>query len=136
MDEKEINEAQSEPSAEVKETKKTKKKSELDALREEVEKKDAELTEQKDKYLRLAAEYDNFRKRSAKERDGIYTDAVADTVNEILPVLDNLERAALYKDALGMILDLAVELPVYQRYVLYAYNSKVVDSSTISSVIF
>ncbi|MBR2339273.1 MAG: nucleotide exchange factor GrpE [Clostridia bacterium] len=99
MDEKEINEAQSEPSAEVKETKKTKKKSELDALREEVEKKDAELTEQKDKYLRLAAEYDNFRKRSAKERDGIYTDAVADTVNEILPVLDNLERAALYKES-------------------------------------
>ena len=61
MDEKEINEAQSEPSAEVKETKKTKKKSELDALREECEKKDAEIAEQKDKYLRLAAEYDNFR---------------------------------------------------------------------------
>ncbi len=102
MDEKEIKEAEGEPAADAKESKKAKKeskKSEIDALREECEKKDAELEEQKDKYLRLLAEYDNFRKRSAKEREGIYTDAVADTVNEILPVLDNLERASLYKES-------------------------------------
>ena len=46
-----------------------------------------------DKYLRMMAEYDNFRKRSAKEKEGIYADAYADCVKNLLPVLDNLERA-------------------------------------------
>lgn len=49
--------------------------------------------EQKDTYLRLCAEYDNFRKRSAKEKTESYSNAVAKTVSELLPVLDNLERA-------------------------------------------
>lgn len=52
-----------------------------------------ELAAEKDKYLRLAAEYDNFRKRSMKERETTYSDARADTVTRILPVYDNLERA-------------------------------------------
>lgn len=52
-----------------------------------------ELTEEKDKYLRLVAEYDNFRKRSAKERENIYSDVRVDTVTKFLPVYDNLERA-------------------------------------------
>ncbi|NLD87668.1 MAG: nucleotide exchange factor GrpE [Clostridiales bacterium] len=52
-----------------------------------------ELSDTKDKYLRLAAEYDNFRKRSQRERDSIYNDAVAATVKQFIPVLDNLERA-------------------------------------------
>jgi molecular chaperone GrpE len=47
----------------------------------------------KDKYLRLMAEYDNFRKRSAKERENIYADVRVDTVTKFLPVYDNLERA-------------------------------------------
>ena len=47
-----------------------------------------------DKYLRLAAEYDNYRKRTAKEKDNIYQDAKADTVKAFLAVYDNLERAA------------------------------------------
>ena len=47
----------------------------------------------KDRYLRLAAEYDNFRKRSQKEREGVYNDAVCDTVKKLLPVYDNLARA-------------------------------------------
>jgi molecular chaperone GrpE len=51
------------------------------------------LSIEKNKYLRLAAEYDNFRKRSAKERDMIYTDARIDAISKILPVYDNLERA-------------------------------------------
>lgn len=46
-----------------------------------------------EQYLRLAAEYDNFRKRSAKEKDGIYQDAKAETAKKFLPVYDNLERA-------------------------------------------
>lgn len=46
-----------------------------------------------DRYLRLMAEYDNFRKRSAKEREAIYTDVRVDTVSKFLPVYDNLQRA-------------------------------------------
>lgn len=57
------------------------------------EKLQAELDEQKDKYIRLAAEYDNFRKRSAKERLDISATTVGNTINEILPVFDNFERA-------------------------------------------
>lgn len=45
-----------------------------------------------DKYLRLAAEYDNYRKRTTKEKENTYADAKADTVKEFLGVLDNLER--------------------------------------------
>ena len=52
-----------------------------------------ELAAEKDKYLRLAAEYDNFRKRSIKEREMIYSDARTDTITRLLPVYDNLERA-------------------------------------------
>jgi len=51
------------------------------------------LTAERDKYLRLAAEYDNFRKRSAKEQQAAYRDARADTIIRLLPVYDNLERA-------------------------------------------
>lgn len=51
------------------------------------------LAAEHDKYLRLAAEYDNFRKRSIKEKDTRYADAKADTVAKFLPVYDNLERA-------------------------------------------
>ena len=60
--------------------------SELDTLK-------ADLAAEKDKYLRLAAEYDNFRKRSARERDNIYADVKADTIAKLLPVFDNLQRA-------------------------------------------
>lgn len=54
---------------------------------------EAELAAEKDRYLRLAAEYDNFRKRSCKERENIYADIRSDTVLKFLPVYDNLERA-------------------------------------------
>ncbi|SFC99000.1 nucleotide exchange factor GrpE [Ruminococcus albus] len=59
----------------------------------EEEKLKAELADTKDKYLRLMAEYDNFRKRSAKERLDISASVKADTVADILPVMDNFERA-------------------------------------------
>jgi len=52
-----------------------------------------DIAAEKDKYLRLAAEYDNYRKRSAKERDMIYSDARVDAISKLLPVYDNLERA-------------------------------------------
>ena len=47
-----------------------------------------------DKYLRMLAEYDNFKKRTTKEKEELYSFAVADTLEKLLPVLDNLERAA------------------------------------------
>ena len=51
-----------------------------------------QLGEMNDKYLRTLAEYDNFRKRSLKERDGIYGDAYVDCIKNMLPVIDNVER--------------------------------------------
>ena len=51
------------------------------------------LAEAADKYLRLAAEYDNYRKRTAKEKENIWTEAKAQIVSAFLPVYDNLERA-------------------------------------------
>ena len=53
----------------------------------------AELAEQKEQYLRLAAEYDNFRRRSAKERESLTRLVKCDTVADLLPVVDNLKRA-------------------------------------------
>ncbi len=65
------------------------KPGEAERLREAEQK----LAAEHDSYLRLAAEYDNFRKRSQREKDGIYADARAATVEKFLPVYDNLERA-------------------------------------------
>lgn len=57
------------------------------------------LAAEQDKYLRLAAEYDNYRKRTAKEKESLYNDAKIDTVNAMLGVYDNLERGiAQYGD--------------------------------------
>ncbi len=65
----------------------TTEQDELTALR-------AELANEKDKYLRMLAEYENYRRRSQKEKQGVWQDAVADTVKELLPIADNLDRAA------------------------------------------
>ncbi len=70
-----------------------KAKAELLKLKEELEATAAALEEEKKNRLYLAAEYDNFRRRSQKEKDGIYSDAIADAIKEILPLFDNLERA-------------------------------------------
>ena len=84
-----------------------------DELLLEIEKLRAELAEKDDKYLRMAAEYENFRRRSREEREATYEAALADTVAELLPIIDNLERAANYddgekvKEGLGMTLKAA-----------------------------
>ena len=57
---------------------------------EELKKKYDELN---DSHLRLMAEYDNYRRRTQKERENVYPDAVANTLKELLPLLDNLQRA-------------------------------------------
>ena len=84
-DEKNINEE------EVKEEVKEEASKENDSAQELLETK-KQLAETSDKYLRVLAEYDNFRKRSIKERDGIYGDAYVDCVKNMLPIIDNIER--------------------------------------------
>lgn len=64
-----------------------------------IAKKDEEINALNDRYQRLLAEYDNFKKRTVKEKEAIYTDSVRDTVAELLPVIDNLLRAVdAFKD--------------------------------------
>ncbi len=91
VSEKESPEACEEKSAEE-------EKDELTLLREKVAELEALIKEKDDKYLRMAAEYDNFRRRSREEKEATYSGASADTVGELLPIIDNLERAALYDD--------------------------------------
>ena len=81
--------------------KKKQKKSdaELEKLKAELAEKQTALDELNDKYMRMAAEYDNFRKRSVKEREGVYTEAYGDAISKVLPIIDNMERAAVYTDA-------------------------------------
>ena len=65
----------------------------------ELDQAKADLAKEHDNYLRLAAEYDNFRKRSQKEKDNLYTEIKAETVEKLLPVYDNLERALAQQTA-------------------------------------
>ena len=91
MEEKEINKEESQKEDEIEST-----PDELELANKkayDAEKKCAELN---DKYLRLMAEYDNFRKRSLKERDGIYAEAYSDAVKQLLPVIDNIERSVAF----------------------------------------
>ena len=75
-----------------------KKKKDVRELEERLAALEAKLAEGEDKYLRLAAEYDNFRRRSREEREGVYAQAVGDAVAQILPIIDNLERAERFED--------------------------------------
>ena len=63
------------------------------AEKDPLEEANEKLAEAEDKYLRLYAEFENYKKRTQKEKDARYADAVIDSVAEILPVLDNLDRA-------------------------------------------
>ncbi len=93
-----------EPAAESAETpgeaagkkKKTAKKSQIE---EQLKKLEGEFAEHKQQYLRVLAEYDNFRKRTQNEKAGIYNNAVSDTVQALLPVADNIERALAQENA-------------------------------------
>ncbi|MDR1689056.1 MAG: nucleotide exchange factor GrpE [Clostridiales bacterium] len=68
---------------------------ELSALKEQLSQKEQLAAENHDKYLRALAEFDNFRKRTAKEKTSMYDDGVKDTVEKLLPIIDNFERAYL-----------------------------------------
>lgn len=87
--------------------KETEKENEKEAVKEEpakdkkndtdyeklISEKDEALKVKTEQYQRLLAEYDNFKKRTVREKEAIYTDSVKDTVAVLLPVIDNLERA-------------------------------------------
>ena len=70
-----------------------------DPLLAELERLKDQLSAKEDQYLRLAAEYDNYRKRTAREKESIWSDAKADTAAAFLPVYDNLERALKQESA-------------------------------------
>ena len=74
----------------------SKEKKKIKKAEAEIEKLNADLASEHEKYMRLYAEYDNFRKRSAKERESIYSDAYCDALTQILPILDTLERATQF----------------------------------------
>lgn len=102
MDEKKIETEEKKTSEEHKAPSGSEKK-ELSKLKGEVKKLSVELEEKSkaydelnDKYLRMMAEYDNFRKRSQRERDGIYASAYEEALKEFLPMSDNLQRSLAY----------------------------------------
>ena len=81
------------PDAEKSEEKKPEEKKGKEKKEEKQPDLKAEMDALNDKYLRICAEYDNFRKRSQKEKDSLYGDVKAETLKKFLPVYDNLVRA-------------------------------------------
>ena len=100
------------PEAENKKEKKNKKTRELEAKIGDLE---AALADKEDKYLRVCAEYDNFRRRSQKERESVYSDAYSDAINALLPVLDNLGRAVGCEDPKALADGLALILKSFEE---------------------
>lgn len=96
--------AKEKPKAETQAGKPEKKEStdslckELEEAKKKLAETEEALSKQKDSLLRTAAEYDNYRKRTAREKESLYSDATADAVKEFLSVADNLERALEQKD--------------------------------------
>jgi molecular chaperone GrpE len=66
-------------------------------LTNQIEEKKAELEEKDDRLKRLMAEFDNFKKRSQKERENLYNSLISDIFQKLLPVIDNLEKAVSVK---------------------------------------
>ena len=84
---------------EEKPAEKKKKKKEPSAEAKALEKLQAEFDEHRQQYLRVLAEYDNFRKRTQAEKTAIYNNAVSDAVQAILPIADNIDRALSQENA-------------------------------------
>lgn len=72
----------------------------LKKVKDENKKLQEEIDVMKDRLLRITAEYENYRKRTTKEKEGIYSDAYVDVLKEVLPILDNLERAVAAEGSL------------------------------------
>ncbi len=72
----------------------TEPQTEVDVLNKKIEDQKQELDEREDRIKRLMAEFENFKKRNDKERTGMYNSVMGDVVTSLLPVVDNLEKAA------------------------------------------
>ncbi len=113
----------SEKNEETKSDKKTDKIKDKES--HELKKVQEELSAEKEKYLRMLAEYDNFRKRSQKERESTYSDVRADTVIRFLPVYDNLERALKQENA---VVETAENLSeALDKALIYEYDCILLD---------
>ena len=93
-------------------------KNELDTVRKELEDKNRKCEEYLDKLQRTAAEFENFKRRSVKEKEALYIDAVSDVIGSFLPVIDNVERAlqAISADSSAQSLKDGVEM-VFKQFV-------------------
>lgn len=78
-----------------------------------------ELARQKESYLRLAAEYENFRKRTVREKEALSSDIKSDCVAELLPVIDNLERALAAENGTAEAMRKGVELVLSQSEAIF-----------------
>ncbi len=94
-----------------------------------IEQLNAKLLEANDKLLRTVAEYDNFRKRSQKEKEAIYSDSKTDIIAKLLPVIDNFERASsaasdleAYKKGIEMTVNQLLE--VFSSFGVEAFGKK------------
>jgi len=95
-----LDENTEEPKKKTAKKKESKPSKEVQELKELLSGKIDELSELNDKYLRLLAEYDNYKKRTAKEKEALKVDSVGDAVTSLLPIIDNFERAiASFTDA-------------------------------------
>lgn len=88
--------------------------------KEDAEQKVAQLT---DKLMRTAAEFDNYKKRTARERDEFFKVAVCDTVEQLIPVLDNLDRAVVAAEENGDLKALLDGIKMIQKQFVEALNA-------------
>ncbi len=86
IEEKDLNQSNEEANKEL-----------LNNLKQKLEAQKADIEEKDDRLKRLMAEFDNFKKRSSKEREGLYNSLIADIAMSFLPVIDNLEKAVSVK---------------------------------------
>lgn len=86
IEEKDLNQSNEEVNTEL-----------LNNLKQKLEQQKADIEEKDDRLKRLMAEFDNFKKRSSKEREGLYNSLIADIAMSFLPVIDNLEKAVSVK---------------------------------------
>lgn len=71
-----------------------KKADEIIELKKQIDSQKVELAETEDRLKRVAAEFDNYKKRSSKERENLHSSLLSDIISSFLPIIDNLEKAA------------------------------------------
>ena len=119
--------------AETKEAPKEEVLPEENPLEEELEKLKKDMAELNDRYIRTLAEYDNFRKRSQREKDAVYANATSDTVTKLLPILDSEQFDPKFHNAV-----MHIDNPAYGENVItdvyrkgYTLGDKVIRFSMV-----